>query len=338
MRVTLREIARSAGVHHATASYILNGARGNTKVSEATRQRVLEAANRLGYSVNRAAQQLRTRRSHVIGLLVGDLENPFFGRMYTLCSEALARQGYDVVVAVRRGDATNDAHLIQTLDARQVDGLILWNEAPTVADTILPENRYHAAVVLGFPIEGIEGISGELTRGIEMAIRHLITTGRRNIGYLAPKATLGNPSDPRARVYADVLSESGFRPQVFHYEGHDHDMAAVRSVAKELVLAHPDLDALFCHNDMVAVGALNGIRDAGRRVPHDVALIGCDDLPLAAAVDVPITTIRYPLEAMCEMAVGKLLARLGDNEGEPQPAGYTLVPTQLIQRASSAIA
>src|SRR5579859_1389778 len=119
LRTTLRDIAHHAQVHTSTVAHVLNGAGGNTRVSPETRKRVLAAAAALGYSANRAAQQLKTGRSRVIGLLVGDLENPFFARMVALCSEAIERQGYDIILAMRRDKDVNDLHLLQGLASRQ---------------------------------------------------------------------------------------------------------------------------------------------------------------------------------------------------------------------------
>jgi LacI family transcriptional regulator len=338
MKVTLREIASRAGVHYSTASHILNGARGSTHVSDATRRRVVEVAEDLGYYANRAAQQLRTRRSRVVGLLVGDLENPFFARLFSLCADALAEHGYEVVLAVRRGQQVDDLHLVRTLNARQVDGLLLWNESCAGADAVFPGSRRHAAVVLGYRIPGIDSIEGALDEGVEAAITHLVERGRRRIGYVAPAATLDQYSDPRSSVYRRAVTSCGMTPVIRGFDGDGHDMTAARAGVAALIADYPDLDALLCFNDMVAIGALMGLRNAGLRVPDDIALVGCDNVPLAASLDVPITTIAYPLEKMCRLAVDKLLEHLNAVEqGEAAPPPETLtIPTELIVRASSA--
>lgn len=337
LRTTLREIAHHANVHVATASHVLNGSGGSTRVSEETRRRVLEAADRLGYTVNRVAQQLKTQKSRVIGLLVGGLENPFFARMVSLCSEALEQEGYDVVLAVRRRDEANDLHLLQALVSRQFDGILLWSETITEVRERVQQPDMANTVVMGFEIPGRDCVSAELSVGVQAALDHLSAQGRERIGYLAPRISLSREGDLRRDCYARIMAEQGRPERIYAFEGAAFDVAAARERAEQIA-SEPEMpDALLCFNDMTALGALMGLRRKGLRVPEDVALIGCDDLPLISELDVPLTSIAYPLTELCQTAVQMLLKRIKGKEAreEPLPTRHVLLPTTLHIRKSS---
>lgn len=315
-RVTLRDVADRAQVHYATASTVLNGAKGSTRVSEDTSRRVLQAAQDLGYRVNRTAQQLRTQRSHVVGLLTGDLENPFFSRMVSLCSGELERAGYEVILASRQQNSYRDFHLLESLLSRELAGVLIWSETLTEVRERVQKSGVSNVVILGMTIAGYDSAAGVLDTGIQEALKHLRTEGRQRIAYFAPSQMIGREGDPRDRIYRECMAADGQPPHLVSYPGSASDVAAARVAAealagnwKRLPLAERP-DALFCFNDMNALGALMGLRRRGLRVPEDIALVGCDDLPLAAQLDVPLTTIAYPLKAICQDAVKMLLGRI----------------------------
>ncbi|MES2465030.1 MAG: LacI family DNA-binding transcriptional regulator, partial [Armatimonadota bacterium] len=293
MKTTLREIARQAQVHHGTVSIVLNGSRGGTRVSDETRQRVLTVAQRLGYQPNRAAQQLKTRRSNVVGLLVGDLENPFFARLTSLCTTALAAAGFDSVLAMRRQGEVSDLHHLKALASRQVDGLILWSETATEIRTWLAEATPEPnVVVLGHQVPGYDSVDASLATGVHQALEHLISQGRRRIGYLAPQASLEFTGDPRPGACREMTRRTGLLIPVYTFAGVGHSPEAACRRAEEIARLDPSErpDALFCFNDLTAIGALLGLRRGGLRVPQDIAVVGCDGLPLAAQMDVASTS------------------------------------------------
>lgn len=341
-RITLRQVAERAQVHYATASTVLNGSKGSTRVSEETCRRVFQSAEELGYTVNRAAQQLRTQRSRVVGLLTGDLENPFFARMVSLCSEALEREGYDVVLATRRRDSAGDLHLLESLLSRDLAGLLIWSETPTEVHTQMAR-RGLTAVVMGMSIPGYDSVAGVLSSGVETLLAHLRAQGYRRIGYFAPERMLDRRGDPRGLLYREKMREWGDCERVYAFDGTAFDVSAARAAAESLADGWATLpagerpDALFCFNDMNAFGAMMGLRRRGLSVPGDIALASCDDLPLARHLDVPLTTIHYPLQAVCENAVRLLAARMERSHMglPPAPHHTELLETTLIVRESS---
>jgi LacI family transcriptional regulator len=343
MKTTLREIARQAQVHQSTASHVLNGTGGSTRVSEETRERVLQVARQLGYSANRAAQQLRTRRSNVVGLLVGELENPFFARLVSLCTAELERAGYESVLAMRRQGEVSDLHLLQTLLSRQVDGLLLWSESITeIRDWLEKTVNVPDVVVLGYKIEGCDSVEASLHVGVEEALMHLVEQGFQRIGYLVPSGSVQSVGDPRTDVYRRVMEQAGRPVRIYAYEGVAHTPEAARCYAERIACERPEErpDALFCFNDMTAMGAMMGLRRKGLRIPQDIALVGCDGLPMVEQMDVPITSISFPLEEMCRAAVPMLLERVesrAESSGDKMtlPPRYHVFPTKLSVRESS---
>lgn len=343
LKITLREVALEAQVHYATASTVLNGSKGSTRVSEETCRRVFKAAEELGYKVNRTAQQLKTQRSRVVGLLTGDLENPFFAHMVSLCSEALEKEGYDVVLTTRRRDEVSDMHLLQTLLSRELAGVLIWSETMTEVHIQVQKSGVENVVVMGMTIPGYDSVAGALEYGVEDALDHLCAEGYTRIGYFAPQRMLNRTGDPRGRIYRRKMASYGMPERIIAFEGTAFDVTAARAAAEALAdtmagqPAGERLDALFCFNDMNAFGAMMGLRRRGLRVPEDIALVGCDNLPLAMHLDVPLTTINYPLQAVCQTAVRLLVDRIQEAHSSQtsQPRHNELLETHLIVRDSS---
>ncbi len=338
-KVTLREVAQRANVHYSTASTVLNGARGNTCVSAETSLRVIKAAEDLSYRVNRAAQQLKTKRSKVVGLLTGDVENPFFGRMVSVCSEALEDAGYDLVLTVRRTNDYSDYHLLESLLSRDLAGVIIWSETMTEVRERIEKSGASNVVVLGASIEGFDSVRCDLDKGIGIALDHLRDQGRTRIGYFAPVHALNRFGDPRDVVYRQKMNDYGFKHRIFSYEGEDADMGPARVAAEDFAEVWKSTpqsdrpDALLCFNDVNAVGVMMGLKRCGIQVPEDIAIVGCDNLPIAKHLEVPLTSVDYPLGDVCRRGVEMLLERINNNpDCEPRSEG---IEARLMVRQSS---
>ena len=347
---TLRDIAQHAGAHLSTASYVLNGGRGSTRVSKSTRDRVLESARELGYSAVRAAQQLRTGRSRVIGLLVGDLENPFFARMVSTCSDMLERRGYETIITERRRDEPADDHLLNTLLGRGVDGMLIWSETTTEARARLLRPDMENCVIIGYPIEGRDSVVVQLDRGVLAALDHLWDQGYRRIGFLGPRFAVARYGDPRHMLYCERAAVWQMPERVYTFDGTAFEIGASRERVQVLwkdVSPADRPDALLCFNDMTAIGALMGIRRAGGRVPDDIAIVGCDDLPIASQMDVPLSSICYPIKEIVAEAVRLLIERIdapseaaiaageaGASEGLPASRVVWVRPEFLVRESS----
>lgn len=333
-RVTLVTVAQAAKVHVSSAAIVLNGAGGNTRVSEETRRRVLEAADRLGYRPNRQAQNLRRRKSLTIGLVAGSVQNPFFAQMATLCERYLLKHGYELLMAMDAGLYRDDRALLDMMLKRGVDGVFLWSERDTEGRRWVEDGVGCPVVIFGRPSERVDTVTTDFEAGIRLGVEHLASLGRRKIEYLCPSEALTLWSgQQRRQSFLDAMQDLG-RPALAHcYEGELGGMSQAREAAEILGRSGNCPDALVCFNDLVAVGALMGLRRAGRAVPKDVAVVGFDDIPMAAELDIPLTTLDMPLSDICETAVAALVQRLSGKS--PDVPRQVLLQPNLIVRASS---
>ncbi len=310
MRVTLRSVASLANVHYSTVSHVLNGAHTNTRVSEETRERIINAANTLGYQVNRVAQQLKTNRSYCVGVLCGDLENAFFARFVTLCARALETKGYEMILSTRNEERDEDLHLLNTLASRQPDGLIIWGEISLEVRSRLTSSDLTKSVVVGYYHPGIDSIAVDLGSGFRIALDHLYAQGITDIGYIAPASLPYLTGDNRLKEYNMWMKEHSLNPKVFTFGRISHEGSSVRGLTQKLIKSGTIPRALICFNDMVALGVLSGLGRSGLKVPEDVLVIGCDDLPIMSELTVPVTSIHYPLEEVAQIAVELLMDRI----------------------------
>ncbi|HEY3265914.1 MAG TPA: LacI family DNA-binding transcriptional regulator [Armatimonadota bacterium] len=331
--VTLETVANEAGVHVATAATVLNGAKSNTRVSPETRRRVLDASERLGYRPNRLAQNLRRQCTRTIGLVAGTVENPFFAHMATLCEGYLLDAGYELVMAMDAGRYRDDRALIETVIDRGVDGLIVWNGRETEGRRLVERGLDLPVVIGGFPSEAVDSVAVDFEWGSRLAVEHLLEQGRSDIAFLCPsEAQLLCTAKMRQDGYEDVLERHRLEPRIFTYEGTLGDIGPARAAAEAIGRSDDCPDALFCFNDLVAIGAMMGLRRAGKSLPRDVALVGFDNIPMAAELDVPLSSVDMPIADVCRVAVEMLLQRLRGVEGDPREA---VVHPVLYPRASS---
>jgi DNA-binding LacI/PurR family transcriptional regulator len=336
VNVTLEHVAREAGVHTATAATILNGAGGNTRVSAETRARVMEVAARLGYRPNRMAQSLRRQKSHTIGLLGGSVENPFFAHLATRLERVLLEAGYELVMAMDMGLYRDDRTLLETLISRGVDGIVYWNGRATEGRHLAEAGVAVPVTIIGYPSDQLDSVAPDFALGADMAVRHLAAMGRKRIAYFCPsESRLLWTGERREAAYREAVLTSGGTPRIISYESALFDVGCAREAAETVGRSAIVPDALFCFNDIAALGAMMGFRRAGLTIPEDVALAGFDNIPLGAELDVPLTTLDMPIEDVCQAAVQLITKRLGPTPS-PTPQRVNLLP-KLIVRASSGV-
>ncbi|WP_233492285.1 LacI family DNA-binding transcriptional regulator [Blastococcus sp. TF02A-30] len=321
-RPTLEQVAAHAGVGRGTVSRVVNG---SPQVSEQTRRAVEAAIAELGYVPNLAARALVTRRTGTVALVVAEgeerlFEEPFFARAVRGISSAVQASGRQLVLALSEGRP-----LERYLTPQHVDGVLLLSVR---ADDPLPRQLQGTGlpVVLGGRPDGVDvpHVDVDNAGGARAAVAHLLATGRRRIATVTGPPDMGAGRD-RLAGYRDALAGA----EALEVTGDFTEGSGYRGV-RELLDRRPDLDAVFAAGDSMAVGALRALREAGRSVPGDVAVVGFDDSPLAAVTDPPLTTVRQPVEELGR-AMAELLAALLAGE---EPASRVL-PTELVVRASS---
>ncbi|KOV95405.1 LacI family transcriptional regulator [Streptomyces sp. NRRL B-1140] len=331
---TLEEVAARAGVGRGTVSRVINNATG---VKESTRHAVQRAIEELGYVPNLAARSLAGRGTDAVALVLTEPDwrlfaEPFFSEIVGSLGDALADTGMQLMLTLVRTGAERQRFLEYARGGR-VDGVLLMSvHAGDPLPDMLAEARL-PTVMLGRRSgdEYISYVDADNVGGARSAVSHLLARGRRSI------ATITGPLDMyaaqcRLRGYQDALELAGLKyRQSMVVEGDFTEDSGRRAMA-ELLQRHPELDGVLAASDTTAAGALQTLREAGRRVPDDVAVIGFDDFPLAQRTEPPLTTVRQPLED-----IGRAMIRiLLEDMEEPSVAWrHVILRTELVVRTSS---
>ena len=325
MPATIRDVARAAGVSVATVSRALNGA---DNVLPETRQRIQEAAKALRFTPSGAARSLITRRTDTVGALLPDLFGEYFSELIRGIDQAARARGLHLLVSSSHGDADEAAAAMRAMNGR-VDGLIVMS--PHADANFLQHNLPGSlpAVLLntGAELAGHARFVVDNFGGAQAMTRHLAASGRKRIAFIG--GPQGNhEAQERLRGYRAGL-KSGMKEAVF--EG-DFTEEAGWAAGRRIAQTKPRPDAVFAANDMMAVGCLAALREAGLRVPEDVALGGFDDIPIARHITPALSTIRVPIAALGAAALDTLVKAV---EAPQSQATHTeVMPVELVVRRS----
>jgi LacI family transcriptional regulator len=327
--VTITDVARLAGVSPGTASKALNGRGG---ISSETADRVRQAADRLGYQPNALARGLLTGRSFTVGLITTDSFGRFSIPVMQGAEDALGPGRISVFLCDSRDDRIREQHYLRTLLERRVDGIIVTGRRQDAREPIgqgLPVPVVYAMTHSTDP-DDLSLIPDDEDGGA-LAVRHLLSTGRTRIGHVTGpqrfKAAVLRATGAQKALAAAGLELAGGEPL---YGEWTEEWG--RQATDMLLRSHADLDAIFCGNDQIARGVADAAREAGRRVPDDLALVGFDNWEVIAAYcRPPLTTVDMNLRELGRAAGERLLAAI---EGRPS-SGLQLLPCSLVVRESS---
>jgi DNA-binding LacI/PurR family transcriptional regulator len=329
---TIRDVARRAGVSTATVSRALGGGAG---VDPDTRARVRTAARELRYRPSGVARSLKLRATQTIGLIVTDIENPFFPHLVRAVEDAARAHDYSVILADGRRDPEREIQSLEVLAGRQVDGLL-------IASTALSE-RHHdwiaerpcplVALNTASPAPGVPAVLPDNAAGGRLAAEHLLELGHERLAYVGAAATLNVAVTERL---AGAKAAIALRPVRLEMVEGDGSVEGGEAAAREAVQRFPGTTGLVCYNDLTAVGALRGVRSLGLRVPTDVSIVGFDDIELAPYVDPPLTTVRQAVSDMGVWAVERLLAAIAGEEPADDATVTQRVGVDLVVRGSTA--
>jgi LacI family transcriptional regulator len=327
--VTLADVARLAGVSVATASKALNA---REQVAAATRRRVLQAAEQLSFQPNVLARGLISGRSRTIGLLTEELSERFAFPVLRGVENALGNEQMCVLLCDARGDVIRRQHHIRALLSRQVDGFIILGDSNDIRPSLAREIPVPVVYVYGESDDPADlSVLADDLGGGRLAAEHLLALGRRRIAHItgpqAYRAARDRVSGLCAVLEDAALPLVGGGP---HYG--DWSQRWGRHAAVMVLNTTPDIDAIFCGNDQIAVGVVETLLDHGRRVPDDVAVVGYDNWEvLAAECRPPLTTVDLNLEQLGATAVEHLFAALDGR----QSAGVIRQPCRLVVRDST---
>lgn len=327
MAVTMREVARHAGVSVATVSRVLNG---SGPVGEATRARIERVARQLRYVPNRAARSLNTARTHTLGVVLPDLYGAFFSELLRGLDTAARQHEYHLLVAGAEGGGEGLAGALRAMSGR-TDGLVVMT--PGGDDDVLEANLPPTLPVVRLggthpAPRGTFALCVDNEGGAEEATRHLLRLGHQRVIHLAGPPRNADAA-ARERGYRAALAAAGLTPEVL--PGDFTEEAGARAAERLRNADGPA--ALFAANDAMAIGALTALREAGLPFHEAVAVVGFDDIPLARHVSPALTTVRVPLRELGRRAVERLLAVTEDG-AELTGGPPDVLPALLVVRAS----
>jgi LacI family transcriptional regulator len=328
MPVTIRDVAQRLSLSHTTVSRVLNG-RVDINIPEITRQRVMDAAAEMGYRPNSLARALATGHTYVITLSIPLLQSYTEEIARHLGTRVVAHDFEMIISDMARHQGPHPYRFDRAPLA--VDGII-GVDLPWREDTLrnLSGDADTPFVSVGtYPLESTDYVVVDLVPGATECVRHLVGVGARRIAYVV-WSPMNRPGDARREAYEAVMREAGLRPEYFGVS-----MPTRMAAWKELpgyLQADRLPDALFCFNDDMAIGAFRALSDLGIRVPDEVLLCGCDGLPDAEFLSVPLTTVVQPIEEMCDVAWQFLRRRM---EHRDLPRQQVTLGSRMVVRKSS---
>ena len=310
--VGMKDVARVAGVSISTVSRVLTG---SPLVNEETRVRVQRAMDELDYRPNRVARRLRrdTARASLIGLIVPDIQNPFFAELVRGVESVAQQHGYMLFLGNSDEDPAQERRYLDLMRAESVDGLILPASSDS-AQVVAALGRQGIPVVCvdrRLPRVALDTVIADNVHGAYEAIAHLLRIGHRRIGYIGGRPQLST-SQERLEGYRLALQEHGLAFDASLVREGDSRQAGGRALAGELLRLDRPPTALFVGNNLMTLGALETIHLLGLRIPEEIAIVSYDDIPWALALDPPLTAVRQPGHEIGRRAAELLLQRIAD--------------------------
>jgi LacI family transcriptional regulator len=308
---TIRDVAKAAGVHPSTVSRVING---NSNISQETVKKVLSVIKKLNYTPNALARGLKTNKLHTFGMLIPDIANPFFAGLARGVEDAANEHGYNVILCNTDDCFEKEITYLRLLKERRIEGLILANVKFRDQSIIELEKRNFPYMLLSRNIKGLQknSISIDNIAGGFLATQYLIRLGHKKIGHITGPYNITAAID-RIKGYKKALEyyQIPFNKQ-YILEGDFRIKGGYRAMNNYFKLSNPPT-AIFTANDLLAVGAIEAIRENSYDVPHDFSVVGFDNIRLASYLSPPLTTIRQPMIEMGYLAIIKLLERIKKN-------------------------
>lgn len=333
--VTIRDVARVAQVHPGTVSRALNE-QTRALVKAGTAQRVVHAAEQLGYRPNRIASGLKTSRSHTVGVLIPDITNPLFPPILRGIEDRLNDAGYTSLIVNTDNDPDCERTHLDALRARQVDGLI-------AATARLDREWLSELAAGGVPLvlvnrsvedESVPAVMVDDRAGVRLAVQHVVALGHTAIGHLGGPQHLST-GRRRHQGFVDAIEAAGLTrpPPRVRFSASFTDDEGARVCGELLDRAEAELTAIVAANDLLAIGCYDALRSRGLSCPRDVSVVGFNDMPFVDRLAPPLTSVRVPQREIGNVAAQLLLEQLA--EGSP-PTGEILLEPTLSVRGSTA--
>jgi DNA-binding LacI/PurR family transcriptional regulator len=334
--VSIRDIAEAAGVSHTTVSRALHD---SPLISPEVREHIQMLAREMGYTPNAVAQSLKNKRTNSIGVVVTTIADPFLSRVVRGIEDVAQRAGFSVLLSTTYNDPDREVSVVETFHQRRVDGIIVASSRYGVESTSRLAQVNVPVVLINQEADSeyaqIYSVSVNDYQGACSAVQNLLDTGHCAIAYLG---AANRPRSNRLRLqgYLDAMRQAGIepRPEWIQVAPHEHryhsdDVEDGRAMLAGVLTA--GATAVFCYNDMIAIGLMMGCRASDVPIPDRLSVVGFDDVELAQYVTPPLTTVHQPKMHLGEVAMEMLTKLISGERVEPS----VLLPTRLIMRAST---
>ena len=331
-KVTIVDVAKLAGVSIGTVSRVLNNA-GST---EETRQRVREAVESLNYVPNHAAQSLKRQSTEQIAIVIPDIANPVYVAMAKAVQQAAKVVGFSLSLISTEGSSLEEERALENLRRSHVDGLILCSLRPTPKLVRELESSRSRVCVIGRVPEGskVDNVRVDSETGAALAVQHLLDQGKRNIAFINGVAGTV-PAEARQAGYERALYENHFSLNPSLTVTSDFTMSGGYTATKALIERDQVIDAIFCANDVMAMGALRCLREYDRRVPEEVALVGMDDIDLGRISTPTLTTVSLMASERGRLAAEMLFDRIEGEEADAEARIVNVMPRLIVRESST---
>jgi len=332
-RVTLESIAQTLGISRTTVSRVLTGQAARYRISEATREQVLQTAMEMGYVPDQLARGLRTRRTNTIGLVIPDISNPFFSTIARNIESQARKAGCSIILSDSQEDTQLEIESLRVLQGRKVDGLIIcpvgeeYAHLKPITESGLPMvivDRY-------FPEIECPYVVSDNYHGAMQAVGHFFEMGHRRVAFIQGRIDTSVNKD-RVRGYRDAHDEAGLIVDENLIVGDSFGKRNGYIGAKLLLTRDPRPTAIFCASNLISLGAMSALQEEGLSIPDDVSLISFDEQPYSEYLATPMTTVAQQTSEVGEIAF-KLLQSQIKNGYDGKGEGIVL-PTELVFRQS----
>ena len=328
MPVTIKDIARAAGVSHTTVSRAL---KNHPAISRETTQRIQQLARQMGYIPSAVAQSLLSRQTRTIGMVITTIADPFVVKVVEGVEQVAQAANYSVFLATSHNNPDQEVAIVETLHRRRVDAIIVTSSRVGSLYSLQLDQIQVPIVLINNNEEGeyLYSVAVDDEQGAILAVQHLLSLGHRRIGYVGVN---NRPKANRSRLsgYEQALTQAGLKvdPTLIIYPDGENDIQTGQTSLQNLLAARAT--AIFCFNDVVAIGLLTVCRRQGVIVPDQLSVVGFDNIEPATYVAPPLTTVAQPLLALGQRAMEMTLDLLAGHETQDQ-----LLSCQLITRQST---